>query len=84
MAGDEEPGIEVWPDNWLAVLVFAACGTQWRVGPGGPVGLDYSAIPVVMRLHAVPRADWRDTFDSLRVMEREALDVMQQQIREKQ
>lgn len=31
------------PENWDVVLAFLAVQTQWRVGPGGYVGLDYPA-----------------------------------------
>lgn len=63
----------VWPDNWTAVRVFAALGTQWRVGFSGITGLDYNAIPVVLRIKDVPRSQWRDVFEDLRVLERAAL-----------
>ena len=39
--------IEIWDINWDAFRVFYAMFTQWRVGPGGYTGLDYSAIPNV-------------------------------------
>lgn len=43
---------------------------------GGPTGLDYGVLPAVLRMQAVPRAEWPDTFECLRVMEAEALRVM--------
>jgi hypothetical protein len=49
-------------------------GTQWRVGAGGATGLDYGVLPVVLRLSGVPRAEWPDVFDGLRIMEEAALD----------
>lgn len=36
--------LEIWPDNAAAVGLFAAVRTQWRVGPGGPYGLDYNVV----------------------------------------
>jgi hypothetical protein len=65
--------VEVWPDNWLSVNTFAALSTQWRVGVSGPIGLDYTAIPDVMRMTGVPRAEWPEVFDCIRVMEVAAL-----------
>lgn len=56
--------------------VFVAMSTQWRTGMSGPTGLDYSAVPTVMRMQQVPRQDWPDAFDALRVLEAEALAVM--------
>lgn len=68
----------VWPDNLPAVNVFVAMSTQWRTGMSGPTGLDYSALPVVRQAQdpPIPKADWPDTFDALRVLEGEALSVM--------
>jgi hypothetical protein len=67
---------EIWPDNVRACSVFQALGTQWRTGMGGPSGLDYAVIPVAMRLCNVPRLEWQQLFDDLRVMEAAALAVM--------
>ena len=55
--------------------LFVAMGTQWRVGMGGPTGLDYAVVPTVMDLHEVPPSRRRRLFDDLRVMESEALRV---------
>ena len=51
-------------------------GTQWRVSPGGPTGLDYGVLPTVLRLHDIPRSEWREMFDELRIMEDAALAKM--------
>lgn len=67
---------EIWPENLLTVNVFIGMSTQWRAAMGGPIGLDYTALPAVMRLMNVPRAQWRETFEGLRVMEAEAMHVM--------
>jgi len=61
---------------WPAVEVFSAMGTQWRMGPGGPIGLDYGALPAVLRMMGAKRDEWPDLFDDLRVIEREALKEM--------
>lgn len=66
----------VWPDNLAAINTFIALSTQWRTGMAGPTGLDYAAVPAVLRLTDVPRGDWSDVFDCLRVLEEEALKVM--------
>ena len=67
--------VEVWPEHWPALELFAALATQWRVGVSGPTGLDYTAIAAVMELQDIAPEDRRERFDELRVMEREALDV---------
>lgn len=61
---------------WPAVELFSAMGTQWRMGPGGPIGLDYGALPAVLRLMGAKREDLAGLFDDLRVIERAALEEM--------
>lgn len=51
-------------------------GTQWRIGMAGATGLDYAALPPVMRLVGVSRKDWPDVFEGVRVMESAALQTM--------
>ena len=72
----EEEEVEVWPDAWPAFRLFDAMGTQWRLGPGGPSGLDYAAIPSIAAMLGIKRRDLTDIFPDLRVMEVEALAVM--------
>ncbi len=67
---------EVWPCNVNAVNAFIAMGTQWRAGPGGAYGLDYSVLPQVLRLTHIPRPAWADVFESIRVLEDAALAEM--------
>ncbi len=66
----------IWPDNWLPVEVFAAMTTQWRHGFNGPTGLDYAALSPVMQFAGVALNDQADVFESVRVMELEALERM--------
>jgi hypothetical protein len=69
--------IEIWPEHEQAVGVFAAMLTQWRTAPmGGVVGLDYSALPAVLEMMSVPRADWHEVFEQVRIMETEAVRVL--------
>lgn len=72
----EDEDVEVWPDAWPAFCLFEALGTQWRLGPGGPSGLDYTAIPAAASMLGINRRDLTDIFHCLRVMEGEALSVM--------
>jgi hypothetical protein len=69
---------EIWPDCQRSFDVFCAMSTQWRTGMNGATGLDYSAIPQVLRLCRVPRTEWADVFEDLRVMESAALKQMSQ------
>jgi hypothetical protein len=69
--------IEIWPEHEQAVSVFAAARTQWRMAPmGGVVGLDYGALPAVLEMMGVPRADWNEVFEQIRIMETEAVRVL--------
>ncbi len=51
-------------------------GTQWRVGPGGYTGLDYTAIPATAAMLGIKHRELTDIFPDLRVMEVEALTVI--------
>ena len=67
----------VWPENWLALMVFRRMGTQWVVGGmGGVVGLRYEALPMVMKVAGVPRSEWQEVFDGVQTMERRALSLL--------
>lgn len=71
--GPDGDVLAIWPDVWAAFKVFKALGTQWRVGFSGPSGLEYQAIPFVLRMQAIPRSDWPAIFDDIGVMESAAL-----------
>ena len=75
MAANPPPPVEVWAENWLAVQVFAALQTQWRIGMHGATGLDYAVLPTVMSLHGVKKSRRAELFAAIRVMETEALTV---------
>ena len=66
--------VELWPENQTAFDVFSAMLTQWRVGMAGATGLDYAALPAVLSL--LDLRPERELFDSIRIMESAALQVM--------
>nr|DAG83662.1 MAG TPA: protein of unknown function DUF1799 [Caudoviricetes sp.] len=68
-----EEVVEVWPENWESFWVFEALATQWRAGPGGVMGLDYTAIPSVAEMLGVRKKHLQRIFQDLRVMEAAAL-----------
>lgn len=74
-----ENSVEVWPENVQAINAFVAMGTQWRVGPGGAYGLDYGVLPQVLRLAQIPRKEWPQVFESIRVLEDAALEEMRKE-----
>ncbi|WP_122432126.1 DUF1799 domain-containing protein [Pseudomonas viridiflava] len=68
--------VEVWPDSWKAFRLFESLSTQWRTGPGGASGLDYSAVPATAQMLGVKRSELPGIFPDLRILEVEALLVM--------
>ena len=68
--------VEVWPDNAMSVNVFIAMSTQWRVGMNGATGLDYNALPSVMKLVGVPKKSRASVFDDVRTLEDSAMETM--------
>jgi Phage related hypothetical protein (DUF1799). len=70
------PQADVWAENLSAVNCFIAMSTQWRVGLAGATGLDYGALPAVLRMNGTPRSEWSEIFDSIRVLEETALQTM--------
>lgn len=66
--------IEVLPDNLDSVALFTDVMTQWRMGPAGPIGLDYAALESVMRIRRIPRGEREQLLEDVRVMESAALD----------
>lgn len=72
----EQAAIDVFPENWQTVEVFASVMTQWRIGMSGPTGLDYAVLPGVMQMMGVARKEQMEVFNGVRVMESEALKVL--------
>lgn len=69
-----EPKVDVWPENWPHIQLFQRVSTQWRVGPGGPIGLDYAVIYHELDRNGVVGDDYTDAMASIRVIEAAALD----------
>ncbi len=75
----EKPLVEVWPEHEAALRLFLAMQTQWRVGMGGPVGLDYGVLTLVAESIGIKPKDVRKNFADLQGIEREALAWMSEQ-----
>jgi hypothetical protein len=56
--------------------------TQWRMGPAGPIGLDYGPLAHVFRIRGVAEADQPRVFDDIRVLEDAALEQMRKEARQ--
>ncbi|WP_349743930.1 DUF1799 domain-containing protein [Roseateles cavernae] len=74
-AGD----VEVWPENWPTFKVFSRLETQWRIAPGGVIGLDYGALYPLIDREGLDTAGWDRMFDDIRAMEQAALEEIQRQ-----
>ena len=72
-ASEQWRDAEIWPDQEQTVAVFSAMMTQWRFGPAGATGLDYTALPAVMDMLDVRGPLRQEVFCGIRIMERAAL-----------
>ena len=65
-----EEVIECWPENWLAFLVF------YESSAGGRTLLRYEALPHIYEAYGIKKKKRAEIFDSLRILEDEALTVI--------
>lgn len=72
----EDDSIALWTDNWLSFSVFIGMSTQWRTGVGGVTGLDYNALPTVMKLRGIKKNKHKQIFNDIQIMEAEALNIL--------
>jgi len=70
------PPVEIWPDSERAVSLFIELCTQWRIGPNGPVGLDYNVLFHKIDRMNLKRKDYDLLESQVRTMEDEALNVI--------
>ena len=70
--------VDIWPDNLAAFEIFNFMGTQWRVGMGGPTGLDYSVMYRKMDRLSLSPDDYDALERDLQIMESAALACMHQ------
>jgi hypothetical protein len=63
----------LWPENVQSWTFFNAVSTQWVIGMGGVVGLNYPAVKVVRDAWQIRRKDWPRLFSDVQVMERATL-----------
>lgn len=70
------PPVEIWPDSIVPVNVFSELCTQWRVGPNGPVGLDYNVLFRKLDRMRLKRREYERIESAIRVMEDEAMAII--------
>lgn len=68
------PQVSVWPENVAHIERFYRVCTQWRTGPGGPIGLDYIVVDRDLERGGIAGTDYDEAMAAIRVMERTALD----------
>lgn len=56
-----------------------SASTQWNASFGGLLGLRYEALPLLLELQGIPRAEWPTTLADLQVIEQEALRLSRQE-----
>ena len=56
----------VYQENWEAVMMFLKVQTQWRVGMGGIIGLDYTSVIEMIKLYTDKAID---LMESIQVIE---------------
>jgi len=70
---------DLFDDCLPAFNVFQAMSTQWRNKSGmdgGVSGLDYTALPFVMRMNGIAASQRASVFEDVRTMELETLSVI--------
>lgn len=70
--------IEIWPEHVQAFNLFQGLGTQWRVGMGGPTGLDYFVAYHRMDRMGLTQEEYNQLDRDLQIMEAAALEVISQ------
>jgi hypothetical protein len=72
----EDDTVDVWPENKPALDIFWRMSTQWRVGGGGPYGLDYGPMFTLMERRRLSPEEWDALLDDIQILEAEAIALM--------
>lgn len=75
----DEWTVEVWPENVEAINLFCKISSQWRVGPGGPYGLDYNVLYQKMDRMGLTPERYEELEDEIRTLEDGALEEMRKE-----
>ncbi|MGC0155496.1 DUF1799 domain-containing protein [Chromobacterium vaccinii] len=76
----QQQDVEVWPDNWQAVQLLNRMSTQWRVGFGGVVGLDYNVLYRMIDRLELSSKEIDQIESDIQLMENEVLAILQHSI----
>lgn len=67
---------EIVPDAYPAVSMFLRVQTQWRVGMGGVIGLDYGAVRWLFELEQVSKP--AELLEDLQLIEAKVVEILSQ------
>lgn len=73
----------LWPECLDALNLFNAVQTQWKVGPMGPVGLDYPGVRASPAFNRLPPDRREEVFEEVCVMECAYLGVLAERAAER-
>lgn len=73
---DDQDAYGVIPAAWPAVAMFLKVQTQWRVGMGGVIGLDYGAVRWCFELEQVTEP--AELLEDLQVIEAKVVEILSQ------
>lgn len=76
----ETDPVDIWPENEAAFDLFAWLGTQWCMGPGGPVGLNYLVMFAKLDRMDISAAERELLERDVQLMESHALAEMRKKI----
>ncbi|BEH86271.1 hypothetical protein [Klebsiella phage phiKp_14] len=68
---DYRPEVELSADIVDSFYFYQRIDTQWRTGPGGLIGLDYTVIPIVAKIYNVEVS--AELMDDIATMEAAAI-----------
>ncbi|MGV7210503.1 DUF1799 domain-containing protein [Oxalobacteraceae bacterium A2-2] len=69
----ETDPVEIWPENEAALDLFMSLGSQWTMGPSGPVGLNYLVLYATLDRMDIPQAERNALQRDVQLMEAYAL-----------
>lgn len=56
--------------------MFIQLGGQWRMGPGGPIALDYTTLMMRLDSMRLDPDEWEAMYDDVRLLSSTALNAM--------
>ena len=68
--------VEPFPENERALDLLRYMSTQWRMGPSGPTGLDYTVMHHRMDRMKLSGEEFDELENDRRIMERAALECI--------